>query len=185
MCSSPLPKDAVPADSADERWAEGGGQPAVVAMPAEIDVTNADQVRGALQAALDQGAAAIIADLSGTVFCDSRGLHALIGAHRRAAASGVRVLFVIGAGQVRRLFTLTGMDTVLAVYPSLGDALAEQTAPQDPSGPAADLPGGVKKAPAGVRRGPSDDDRVAQRTVVLVGRPRPRTDTDALFERLP
>jgi anti-sigma B factor antagonist len=135
MCSCPPPKEAVPADSADERCAEGGGQPAVVAMPAEIDVTNADQVRGALQAALDQGAATVIADLSGTVFCDSQGLHALIGAHRRAAASGVRVLFVIGAGQVRRLFTLTGMDTVLEVYPSLGDALAKQTAPQDQSGP--------------------------------------------------
>jgi hypothetical protein len=52
---------------------------------------------------------------------------------------------VIGAGQVRRLFTLTGMDTMLEVYPSLGDALAEQTAPQDRSGPAADLPGGVSE----------------------------------------
>jgi anti-sigma B factor antagonist len=135
MCSCPPPKEAVPADSADERCAEGGGQPAVVAMPAEIDVTNADQVRGALQAALDQGAATVIADLSGTVFCDSQGLHALIGAHRRAAASGAQVLFVIGAGQVRRLFTLTGMDTVLEVYPSLGDALAKQTPPQDQSGP--------------------------------------------------
>jgi len=53
MCCC-LPKDAVPVVPAGERCAEGGGQPAVVAMPAEIDVTNADQVRGAPRAALDQ-----------------------------------------------------------------------------------------------------------------------------------
>jgi hypothetical protein len=40
MCSC-LPKDAVPVVPAGERCAEGGGQPAVVATPAEIDVTNA------------------------------------------------------------------------------------------------------------------------------------------------
>jgi len=109
--------------SAGSQWAKAG-QPVVVRLPEEIDVTNADQVRGDLQAALDQGAATVIADLSGTMFCDSRGLHALVGAHKRAAAGGVRVLLVTGAGQVRRLFALTGMDSVIEVYPSVADALA-------------------------------------------------------------
>jgi hypothetical protein len=33
------------------------------------------------------------------------------------------------------------MDTVLELYPRLGDALAGQAVPQDKSGPAAGLPG--------------------------------------------
>ncbi len=114
--------------SAVSQWAKTG-PPAVVRMPAEIDITNADQVRAELQAALDQGAATVIADLSETMFCDSRGLHALVGAHKRAAAGGARVLAVIGASQVRRLFALTGMDSVIEVYPDLAAALTGQTAP--------------------------------------------------------
>ena len=38
--------------------------------------------------------------------------------------SGVRVLLVIGDSQVRRLFALTGMDSVIEVYPSVERALA-------------------------------------------------------------
>lgn len=88
-------------------------------MPEEIDIANADQVRAELHAALDQGAATVIADLSETMFCDSRGLHALAAAHKPAAADGARVLLVIGASQVRRLFALTGMDSVIEVDPDL------------------------------------------------------------------
>jgi anti-sigma B factor antagonist len=109
--------------SVGSQWAKTG-PPAVVKLPEEIDITNADHVRGELQAALDQGAATVIADLSGTMFCDSSGLRALVGAHKRAAADGVRVLLVIGDSQVRRLFALTGMDSVIEVYPSVERALA-------------------------------------------------------------
>ena len=46
------------------------------------------------------------------------------GAIQAARQYGVRVLLVIGDSQVRRLFALTGMDSVIEVYPSVEDALA-------------------------------------------------------------
>ena len=49
------------------------GQAAVVKLPAEIEVTNADRIREYLLFVLNQGAAVLIADLSMTTFCDSAG----------------------------------------------------------------------------------------------------------------
>ena len=61
------------------------GQVAVVTLPAEIDVTNADMVREELLGVLNQGAVLLIADLSKTSFCDSAGVSALVRIFRRAA----------------------------------------------------------------------------------------------------
>src|ERR1700688_119765 len=63
------------------------GQVAVVTLPTEIDVTNADMVREELLSVLNQGAALLVADLSKTSFCDSAGVGALVRAFRRAATS--------------------------------------------------------------------------------------------------
>jgi anti-anti-sigma factor len=54
------------------------GVPVVIA-PEEIDITNAGQLRAALLRAAARPAAALVADMTRTRFCDSAGLHALIG----------------------------------------------------------------------------------------------------------
>ena len=48
---------------------------AVVTAPEEIDITNAPDLRAALLEAAAQGNSTLVADLSGTQFCDSSGLH--------------------------------------------------------------------------------------------------------------
>src|SRR5712691_10309647 len=63
------------------------GQVAVVTLPPEIDVTNADMVREDLLSVMNQGAVLLIADLSKTTFCDSAGVSALVRTFRRAGAS--------------------------------------------------------------------------------------------------
>jgi anti-anti-sigma regulatory factor len=47
------------------------GQVAVMTLPAEIDITNADMVREDLLSIVNQGAVLLIADMSKTTFCDS------------------------------------------------------------------------------------------------------------------
>ncbi len=85
------------------------GQTAVITLPAEIDITNADQVREDLLWVLNQGAVLLIADLSKTTFCDSAGVSALVRSFRRAEASGSQMHLVVstspvqaGAGPYRR-----------------------------------------------------------------------------------
>src|SRR5512142_883798 len=76
------------------------GQVAVVTLPAEIDVTNADTVQDELLAALNQGAVLLIADMSTTDFCDSSGVSAMVRVFRRAVTSGSALRLVVSTPAV-------------------------------------------------------------------------------------
>ena len=100
------------------------GQVAVVTLPAEIDVTNADTVRDELLAALNQGAVLLIADMSQTSFCDSSGVSAMVRVFRRAAAGGSELRMVVRTPAVQRVLSITGVDRLVDVYPSVAASLA-------------------------------------------------------------
>jgi anti-sigma B factor antagonist len=98
--------------------------PVVVALPAEIDLTNSDLASGKLTAAFRPGVTVVIADMTETVFCDTAGTRALVHAHKEAAAGGITLRFAVPAnGSVRRVMELTGLIRVLPVYASLDEAL--------------------------------------------------------------
>lgn len=98
--------------------------PVIVALPAEIDVTNSGQVHDRLVAALAPGVEIVIADLTSTSFCDSSGVRAIVYAHESAAARDIRLeLAVPPEGSVRRVLQLTGVGSVMAIYPSLEEAI--------------------------------------------------------------
>ena len=96
----------------------------VVTLPGEIDLANAGQVGADLNAAFGPGAGAVVADMSGTRFCDSSGVRELVLAHQRARASGTSFRVVVGPGEVRRVLDILRLDTVLDLYPRLDLALA-------------------------------------------------------------
>jgi anti-anti-sigma factor len=139
-----------------------GGVP-VVAAPEEIDITNAEALRSALTTAAN-GHGTLVVDMTRTQFCDSSGLHTLIAAHKRARAEGRQVLLVIPSTAVLRVFTLTGMDTVIPNFTSLAGALAQTAATANGHGrhrndgdaapqtsrpgqaPAGELPGTLKRS---------------------------------------
>jgi anti-sigma B factor antagonist len=104
-----------------------GGIPVVVA-PEEIDITNAQDLRAALVTAAAGGSTTLVADMTGTEFCDSSGVHALVTAHRRAQAEGGELLLVIRSAAVLRIFTINGVDQVIPSFTSLADALAHTAA---------------------------------------------------------
>lgn|SRR5487761_1418246 len=106
----------------DDKAADG--MPVVVALPAEIDVTNSDRVHDLLVAALEPGAGIVIADLTSTCFCDSSGVHAIMQAYERAAACDIQLwLAVPQQGSVRRVLQLTGVGRLMPVYSSLQEAM--------------------------------------------------------------
>jgi anti-sigma B factor antagonist len=102
----------------------------VVALPAEIDMANADQTGQQLRAALAPGVATVIADMTATRFCDSSGISMLVQAHGQAAANGTELRLVVASTAVLHTLTLTGLDQLLPIYPSLSQALAAGSAPR-------------------------------------------------------
>jgi anti-sigma B factor antagonist len=100
------------------------GEVAVVTLPAEIDVTNADQVREDLLSLLNRGTTMLVVDMSATTFCDSAGVNALIRAFKRATASASGMRLVVTTRAVQRILGITGVDHLIDVYPTVAAAVA-------------------------------------------------------------
>ncbi len=101
------------------------GSTVVVTFPGEIDMANAARVGEELNAAFGAGAGVVVADMSGTRFCDTSGIHALVMAHKRAKASDTEFRVVVRPGEVRQVLEIVCLDTVLALYPRLDIALLD------------------------------------------------------------
>jgi stage II sporulation protein AA (anti-sigma F factor antagonist) len=95
----------------------------VVILPCEIDPANADRVGADLDAAFSPGTDVVIAGMSGTSFCDTSGIQAMVLTHKRATAGHTGFGVVAGPGEVRRVLGILGLDTVLDLYPRLDMAL--------------------------------------------------------------
>jgi anti-anti-sigma factor len=67
-------------------------RPTLVALPAEIDITNARDVCSQITAAaLRRGVSVVTVDMTATTFCDSAGARALVQANLRAARNGTEL----------------------------------------------------------------------------------------------
>jgi anti-anti-sigma factor len=97
----------------DVSWS---GRHAIVTMPEEIDLGNADEVGEQLTALAGQSPELITADLTGTAFCDSAGVYVLTRAHQLVTADGGELRLALGDSPVARIFELTGLDKIMPVY---------------------------------------------------------------------
>ena len=94
-----------------------------VTLPEEIDLINREDAYDRLYAAFACGAPVVIADLTGTTFCDAGSLRRLVTVQNRAAAQGTQLRLVIAPGSVvSRLAGLTGLDRRILIYPNLREA---------------------------------------------------------------
>lgn len=89
------------------------GDHAVITVHGEIDLSTADQLRTALEAASD-GCAQVEVDLEGTTFMDSSGLAVLVDAHLQRDPSH-RLVVRNPSAVVRQLLDVSGVAQVLDV----------------------------------------------------------------------
>jgi len=88
----------------ESRWLAGARtRQLVVRLPAEIDLTNACCVGDQLASALALDACIVVADMSGTTFCDCQGARTLGLAHERATTSGAELQLVVPSTSVMRV----------------------------------------------------------------------------------
>lgn len=96
---------------------------AVVRLPAEVDVLNADQVRDTLLAVLNQGITTLVVDMTGTSYCGVAGVGALARAQQRAQACGAAIRVAAPAPIVRRVLAVVRADRAISVFPTLAEAI--------------------------------------------------------------
>lgn len=96
----------------------------VVAVSGEVDVYSAPMLRDELTQLLDGGATCVVVDLTNVGFLDSTGLGALVSARTAAGQSGGTLPVVCTHERILKLFTITGLDGVFQIYPSVAEALA-------------------------------------------------------------
>jgi anti-sigma B factor antagonist len=96
---------------------------AVVALPEEIDLTNAGTVEDTLLALLDGGGAGVVADMTGTRFCGAAGVRAVLRAQHRAQSLDARLGVVISWPAVLKVFRITGTDRLVRICPTVNEAL--------------------------------------------------------------
>jgi anti-sigma B factor antagonist len=96
----------------------------VVVTPSEVDIANADGFRTGLLHAAAHGSAVIVVDMTQTAFCDSAGVHAILGAYKRAEAEGAEIRLAVTAPAVRRILAITAIDRLLPIYATVAEALA-------------------------------------------------------------
>lgn len=95
----------------------------VVSVTGEIDLATGPELERVLLALPDEGVASVIVDLTDCSFMDSTGLHLLVRTQRRFDRSGGRVAVVSANRSVLKVFEITRLDQLFAIYPSLAAAL--------------------------------------------------------------
>lgn len=87
----------------------------------EVDLSTAPRLDAAVSRAADPGMPLIL-DLTGVEFLDSAGARVLAEAHQDLDGRGGRLL-IVPSPPARRVFELGGLDHVLHLHGSVGDAL--------------------------------------------------------------
>ena len=108
-------------------WQERGAR--IVAVTGHLDIDNIAPLDETLRKAAEDGAAPVVVDLSAVTFADSTTVNVLLRAH---TALGPALRLAAPSVFLERLFTLTGLDTVLPLHGSVDEAIAAE--PSSPLG---------------------------------------------------
>jgi anti-sigma B factor antagonist len=107
---------------------ERDAQFAIVKLPREIDISNCFDVYAQLFGAIRTETRVVVADLTATGFCDSRGIGEIDHARQDALKAGVRFCVVVPLGGVLRVLQISGVDRIWLLYPTLAVALDQEAA---------------------------------------------------------
>jgi anti-anti-sigma factor len=88
-----------------------------LALSGRLDASSATEMREALHAAIDSGDGDLVVDVSGVDLVDAIGLGVLLGAHRRAALGGRRVVLRDASPRLVRVLRLARLHRVFALEP--------------------------------------------------------------------
>ena len=99
------------------------GNVPIVAVTGEVDVYSAPALKDKITELIGSGNQTLIVDLTNVAFLDSTGLGALVEARAATAEAGGSLPLVCSQERILKLFTITGLDGVFTIHPTVGDAV--------------------------------------------------------------
>src|SRR5262245_38473624 len=96
---------------------------AVVTVGGDVDLHSAPLLRDRLTALVDEGARAIVLDLSDATFLDSMALGVILSAKKQLTAEEGHLEVVVPTPEIRRIFEITMLDRVLDLHETQAEAL--------------------------------------------------------------
>ncbi|MET7392924.1 STAS domain-containing protein [Dactylosporangium sp. NPDC005572] len=94
----------------------------VATVSGELDITTTPQLRQVLHACIDQGATALIADLTEVPSLDSTALGVFVSVQKRLREFGDGLILVTPHEHLLRIFRMTGLDRVFTIVATLPEA---------------------------------------------------------------
>jgi anti-sigma B factor antagonist len=96
----------------------------VLAVTGEVDVATAPQLRQEAVRLAGSGGSRLVIDLSGVDFLDSTGLGVIVGVLKRVRTHGGELAIAGAENHVRKVFDITRISDVLAMYDTVDEACA-------------------------------------------------------------
>jgi len=97
----------------------------VISLTGEIDLYTAPEFKQQLLEVIGEGASHVIVDLTSTTFIDSTTLGVLVGGLRRLRAHDGHLSIVCSDPNIVKIFEITGLDRVFAVFATREQAVAK------------------------------------------------------------
>ena len=97
----------------------------IVIVRGELDAFTGPQLKEALSGLAEEGVNRLVIDLRAVSFIDSTGLGLLATTRKRFNGQGDAVCIVLEEEQatIRRLFSITGLDSLLPIHPTVDEAV--------------------------------------------------------------
>ena len=97
----------------------------VISLAGEVDLYTAPEFKQQLLEVIARGATQVIVDFTSTTFIDSTTLGVLVGGVKRLRPADGRLSLVCSDANIVKIFEITGLDRVFAVYGTREEAVSK------------------------------------------------------------
>ena len=101
------------------------GDAHVISLAGEVDLYTAPEFKAQLLDVIGKGAKQVIVDFTDTTFIDSTTLGVLVGGVKRLRTSDGELSLVCNDRNITKIFEITGLDRVFAIYPTRTEAVEQ------------------------------------------------------------
>jgi len=92
------------------------GKVTIIQLTGELDAYTSARFREVMVDAIEGGGENLIVSMADVEYIDSSGLGALVGGLKRSSERNGRIVIVCAQPQVRKVFEITGLEKVFALY---------------------------------------------------------------------